>query len=298
MNKEVISQGYQNVQDHICNAIERLDGKAQFVQDLWERAKGGGGKTRILKNGNLIEKGGVNFSEVFGELTPEMQKQLNINGDRFFACGVSIVLHPKSPLVPIIHMNIRYFETNDGEDYWFGGGVDLTPHYIRKEKAGEFHQSIKDICDQFDGDFYAKFKEQADNYFYIPHRSETRGIGGIFYDHLTEGNTSLGKEELFNFSEAIGLAFPDLYAAQCDLRHAAFSEAQKNWQLIRRGRYVEFNLVYDRGTKFGLFSNGRTESILMSLPFDARWVYDYSTIDDDEKNTLEMLKKGVDWINL
>lgn len=295
MNKLLISKGYQEVQDYICKQIEALDGQAQFKEDQWDRPDGGGGKTRIIADGQLIEKGGVNFSEVHGALTPKMQKQLNIDGDTFFACGVSIVIHPKSPHVPIIHMNIRYFETNDGTEYWFGGGIDLTPHIIIDDLAISFHKDIKKICDQYDPSFYKTFKANADEYFFIPHRDETRGIGGIFYDHLHEDNTQLTKPDLFNFSKKIGMQFPDIYKNQTVHRNQKITPAEKNWQLLRRGRYVEFNLVYDRGTKFGLFSNGRTESILMSLPLDARWMYDYKTEEDFEINTLQKLKKGIHW---
>lgn len=297
MNKNDISKGYQNVQNHICKAIEKLDGNAKFKEDQWKREQGGGGKTRIIENGDLIEKGGVNFSEVFGKLSPQMQKQLNIDGDSFFACGVSIVIHPNSPFVPIIHMNIRYFETNDAKDYWFGGGIDLTPHFIEDHLAKKFHQDVKRICDQYHEDFYPDFKKQADDYFYIPHRNETRGIGGIFYDHLNEENTPLTKKEIFSFSENIGMQFPEIYKNQSEFRNKESNENHKNWQLIRRGRYVEFNLVYDRGTKFGLFSNGRTESILMSLPKNARWLYDYQPNAKLEQKTLDKLQKGINWID-
>jgi coproporphyrinogen III oxidase len=221
---------------------------------------------------------------------------LGLDGSDFFASGVSIVLHPENPHVPIIHMNVRYFEMDNGT-YWFGGGIDLTPHYIVPEQAKLFHQGLKEICDQYHSDFYSKFKEWADDYFFIPHRNETRGVGGIFFDHQT-ATESISKEQLFQFCIDLGEAFPELYSQQVDLgKNHTFSDQEIQWRNIRRGRYVEFNLVHDRGTKFGLFSGGRTESILMSLPADASWEYNFEPIDGSiEKLTNSYLKKGIDWL--
>ena len=286
INRESIAEVYKQIQDEICKGLEILDGKASFVEDLWERSEGGGGRTRVLSNGDLIEKGGVNFSAVHGPVSEAMNKQLGLNGNEFFATGVSIVLHPNNPFVPIIHMNIRYFEMDTGE-YWFGGGIDLTPHYIVPEKAQLFHARLKTVCDKYDLSFYPKFKEWADRYFFIPHRNETRGIGGVFYDHLHEGN-SLSKEEIFAFSCDLGRAFVDIYAEQVDQRDKSFSDENLAWRNYRRGRYVEFNLVYDRGTTFGLKTGGRTESILMSLPVTASWIYDYQP-NEMEQETLDYL---------
>ena len=225
-----------------------------------------------------------------------MQKQLQLAGDSFFATGVSIVLHPHNPHVPIIHMNVRYFELNTGE-YWFGGGIDLTPHYIVPEQAVLFHERLKAICDQFDSLFYPKFKPWADEYFYIPHRKETRGIGGIFFDHLNN-HPSLSKTQLFDFCDTLGRNFPMIYGEQVGLgKDKSITEQQLKWRDLRRGRYVEFNLVNDRGTKFGLLSGGRTESILMSLPAVANWEYDYKPQPESpEDTTLKWLSGNQEWI--
>jgi len=296
MNKEWIAEQFRLLQDHICNRLEQVDGKGKFIEDNWNREEGGGGRTRIIRNGGVIEKGGVAFSEVFGPVSDVMKKQLGLDGSDFFASGVSIVLHPENPHVPIIHMNVRYFEMDNGT-YWFGGGIDLTPHYIVPEQAKLFHQGLKEICDQYHSDFYSKFKEWADDYFFIPHRNETRGVGGIFFDHQT-ATESISKEQLFQFCIDLGNAFPELYAQQVEFGiNRTFSDQEIKWRNLRRGRYVEFNLVHDRGTKFGLFSGGRTESILMSLPADASWEYNYEPFDDSpEKNTNLSLKKGIDWL--
>lgn len=298
MNKEVIAQEMMNLQDRICQQLERIDGKSVFQEDKWIREEGGGGRTRIITLGNVIEKGGVNFSEVHGQVTPAMKQNTEITGDSFFATGVSIVLHPQNPHVPIIHMNVRYFELDNGK-YWFGGGIDLTPHYIIPEQAKMFHSRLKEICDKYNANFYPEFKEWADNYFFIPHRNETRGIGGIFFDHQTE-NDSFTKDELFSFCIELGDAFASIYEEQVLLgKNKPYTDQEKAWMNLRRGRYVEFNLVNDRGTKFGLYSGGRTESILMSLPNDANWVYNYSPKSGSaEEYTLSMLRKGYNWLSV
>lgn len=292
MTKEAIADRFRDLQDLICSELEQLDGKAHFREDLWDREEGGGGRTRTITNGGLLEKGGVAFSAVHGPVTPEMQKQLGLEGKNFFATGVSIVLHPFNPHVPIIHMNVRYFQMDDGV-YWFGGGIDLTPHYVIPAQAEMFHASLKDICDKYNPDFYPKFKTWADEYFYIPHRQETRGIGGIFYDHQSEATTGLSKEKLMEFAIELGSSFASIYARQAGLgRHLDFSEAELRWRNLRRGRYVEFNLVNDRGTKFGLHSGGRTESILMSLPANACWEYGYEPeAGSREEETLRYLRR-------
>jgi coproporphyrinogen III oxidase len=294
LSKEHIAAEYRLIQDEICRGLEQLDGQGKFQEDNWQREEGGGGRTRIL-SGALIEKGGVNFSEVYGPVNEAMNKQLGLNGNSFYATGVSIVLHPHNPFVPIIHMNIRYFEMDTGE-YWFGGGIDLTPHYVVPALASRFHARLKAVCEKYDATFYPRFKKWADDYFFIPHRNETRGIGGVFYDHLHEGN-SLSKDQLFKFSCALGRSFVAAYAEQVGDRSKAFSEENLAWRNYRRGRYVEFNLVYDRGTTFGLKTGGRTESILMSLPAQAAWVYNYSPTEL-EQQTIDLLKRGLDWLNL
>lgn len=293
MNKEFISSQFQDLQDYICKELETLDGKAVFSEDLWNRELGGGGRTRTLTDGDLLEKGGVAFSAVHGEVTPEMKKQLGLEGNTFFATGVSIVLHPFNPHVPIIHMNVRYFQIDD-DKYWFGGGIDLTPHYVIAEQADLFHSELKKICDKYDPSIYDKYKVWADDYFFIPHRNENRGIGGIFYDHQSEDNTQMTKQQLFDLAIELGKSFPSIYKQQCDLgRSLPFTEEEIRWRNLRRGRYVEFNLVNDRGTKFGLHSGGRTESILMSLPARAEWEYNFiPEKDSKEAFTLKYLNKS------
>lgn len=300
ISKEEISAAYQLIQDEICTALEQLDGKATFEEEKWEREGGGGGRTRIIQNGNILEKGGVNFSAVHGQLPAGVKKALNVEHDEFFATGVSIVIHPNHPMVPIIHMNIRYFEMpsadNENPVRWFGGGIDLTPHYVFEDDSKFFHQNLKSVCDQFNHDFYIRFKHWADDYFYIKHRNETRGIGGIFYDRLTATDT-LTWETIFNFSQALGRSFIPTYTELVNRnRDKAYTEDHQNWQYQRRSRYTEFNLVYDAGTKFGLETNGRIESILMSLPPTAKWVYNYQAEPgSEEEKTLSLLKKGINW---
>ncbi|WP_188506850.1 oxygen-dependent coproporphyrinogen oxidase [Parapedobacter pyrenivorans] len=297
MDKQQIAERYKILQDEICRGLEALDGGSTFVEELWQREGGGGGRTRIIQNGSFIERGGVNFSAVHGVLPEQIKNAFQVDDEDFFATGVSIVIHPNNPFVPIIHMNIRYFELNE-KVRWFGGGIDLTPHYIQLDDASYFHRQLKNICDRYSSSFYAEFKAFADRYFYIKHRAETRGIGGIFYDRLTPEKTLVSWEDLFDFSCAVGDAFVPTYAELVNRnRHRTYTEQQKQWQYLRRGRYVEFNLVYDAGTKFGLETNGRIESILMSLPPHAQWMYDFKPEpDSDEAFTLSMLKGGVDWL--
>jgi coproporphyrinogen III oxidase len=290
-----IANYFKSLQNQICSAIEKVDGGAVFTEDNWEHTQGGGGRSKILQKGYVLEKAGVNFSAVEGKVFPKMREALNLKGEHFFATGVSIVMHPFSPHVPIIHMNVRYFEV-PGDRYWFGGGIDLTPIYIDDEKARFFHQSLKEVCDTFDSAFYPMYKQQADNYFYIPHREETRGIGGIFFDHLQE-SANHSKESIFDFVKAVGESFVPIYSHLINVnRDKSFTTAQKEWQLLRRGRYVEFNLVHDKGTKFGLDTGGRIESILMSLPEYVSWKYNHKPESGSaEEITLSKLKKGIDW---
>lgn len=296
--KQTIENRFQTLQDDICAALEIADGTGKFEQDLWQREGGGGGRSRVMRNGAVIEKGSVNFSAVFGEPPEKMLTALKLSKADFFATGVSIVLHPHSPMVPIIHMNVRYFEMSNGT-WWFGGGIDLTPHYIIPEQAAWFHNQLKAVCDKHDTTYFPTFKKWADDYFYIKHRQETRGIGGIFFDHLNTQQTGKSKEELFAFVQDVGSAFVPIYTHLMRLnRDLPFGEQEKRWQQLRRGRYVEFNLVWDKGTKFGLDTDGRTESILMSMPPQANWEYNFTPQEGSpEAATLALLKKGIDWAN-
>jgi coproporphyrinogen III oxidase len=302
ISKDQITADYRQIQDEICRALEQVDGKAKFEEEKWEREGGGGGRTRVIENGNIFEKGGVNFSAVHGQLPQAIKRSLNIEEDDFFATGISIVIHPNHPLVPIIHMNIRYFEMPSsfvvGKEpvRWFGGGIDLTPHYIIDDDARYFHENLKSVCDKFYHDFYRRFKSWADDYFFIKHRDETRGIGGIFYDRLT-ATDDLSWDIIFDFSKALARSFIPVYTELVNRnRDKPFTDEQQNWQYQRRSRYAEFNLVYDAGTKFGLETNGRIESILMSLPPTAKWLYNYQAKPgSEEERTLSLLKKGINW---
>ena len=295
INKHEITEYFQSLQDHICQALEAADGKGKFQEDHWTRPGGGGGRSRAIV-GQHIEKGGVNFSAVEGVLSDKAGKALGIAAGAFYATGVSIVLHPRNPMVPIIHMNIRYFEMSTGT-YWFGGGIDLTPHYVDAEDARFFHSRLKAVCDKHSPTYYEEFKHWADDYFYIKHRQETRGIGGIFFDQLGD-DKGFNKKERLDFVKDVGLAFAPIYTYFMNKNgRLQYGEREKEWQMMRRGRYVEFNLVYDRGTRFGLETNGRTESILMSLPAQAGWEYDFEPLPNSkEARTQELLKKGINWV--
>jgi coproporphyrinogen III oxidase len=294
MDKNQISASFKEVQEYICLKLEELDGGSAFESDEWSRSEGGGGRTNTIKDGILIEKGGVAFSEVFGPVSEQMSKQLKLEGDSFFATGVSIVLHSKAVQHPIIHMNIRYFEI-DQKKYWFGGGIDLTPIYVNEELAVLFHSKLKALCDEYDSTIYSQFKKGADEYFYLSHRNESRGVGGIFFDHFS-ANDKLSKEQIFDFCIKLGKLFPELYAEQIS-KSTLHDEMKREWQLLRRSRYVEFNLLHDRGTKFGIYSGGRTESILLSMPPEAKWVYNYQEKEEAlEQHTQEILRNNRNWI--
>ncbi len=294
--KQATQNWFRELQLSICETLEQADGKGKFKQDAWDREGGGGGKARVIENGNIIEKGGVNFSAVYGKTPEKILNALGLESADFFATGISIVLHPKSPMVPIIHMNTRYFEMSNGT-CWFGGGIDLTPHYVNADDSKWFHQQLKQVCDKHNPTYYPKFKNWADDYFYLKHRKETRGIGGIFYDRLSK-TESTSLEQVFDFTKEVGKAFAPIYTelmARNSEKH--YGEQETEWQKIRRGRYVEFNLVWDKGTKFGLDTDGRTESILMSLPPQANWVYNQQPLPNTkEAETLKWLRKGVDWV--
>ena len=295
---QALTADFQALQDRIVGGIEAVEaqhGGATFVEDDWERPGGGGGRTRVLTAGKVWERGGVNFSQVEGEASIALKAQMNTDADRFWAAGVSLVLHPNNPHVPIVHMNVRHFALSDGTS-WFGGGIDMTPHYVNPEEATQFHHVLKAACNAHACADYARFKDWADDYFFVPHRGETRGVGGIFFDHLgREGATESQWQAHKDFVFEVGNAFLPAYLPLVHENVAkTFTPQEREWQLHRRGRYVEFNLVWDRGTRFGLVSNGRTESILMSLPPEVKWTYDYDA-GPKERETLGWLKKGIDW---
>ncbi|MBS1916198.1 MAG: oxygen-dependent coproporphyrinogen oxidase [Bacteroidetes bacterium] len=297
------------LQNKICAALEAVDGNAKFIEDKWQRnpdGEGGGGKTRVISNGNVFEKGGVNTSVVYGELSSKMREVLHIPlsspSKNWFACGLSLVIHPYNPFVPTVHCNYRYFELTDNDgnvtDCWFGGGTDLTPYYLFEEDGKHFHRVYKNTCDQFDEKFYPLFKKYCDDYFVNTHRNdERRGIGGIFYDHRKPDEIQ-DLDFWFNFSKNCGNAFIDAYVPIVERRkNSPFTIDHKHWQEIRRGRYVEFNLLHDRGTLFGLKSNGRTESILMSLPPTVRFEYNYQPLKGTpEADLVEVCLKPRDWV--
>lgn len=296
-NTKKIASIYSDLQQKMCRQLEAGDGKAKFLEVSWTKEIGSG-LTCVMKNGNVIEKAGLNFSHVEGNFSTKMEAILGMKAKRYSATGISSIIHPNNPLMPIIHMNVRFFELDNGT-YWFGGGIDLTPHFIQKEEAAWFHQILFDICNKYDKDFYPKYKAWADDYFFLKHRNETRGVGGIFFDRIQPKSESEFNNFL-NFTIDLAKAYPNIY---CDImekkRDLSFNESQKQWQNLRRGRYVEFNLIHDRGTKFGLESGGNTESILVSMPPLAEWEYDYHpTSGTPEFETQELLKKGIDWLNI
>jgi|TARA_B110000211_G_scaffold19599_1_gene20312 coproporphyrinogen III oxidase len=288
------------LQDQICSGLEAADGSAMFEEDNWKRDGGGGGRTRVIADGDVIEKGGVNTSVVFGKLGEMAKKQLKVDYEDFFACGLSLVIHPKSPMVPTIHMNVRYFEIYDDQgDYvngWFGGGTDLTPYYLDKEDAKFFHTSLKAACDPFGKELYPEYKDKCDKYFYNSHRGETRGIGGVFFDYL-KPTTEKTSEDWMQMTQSVGDSFLPIYSKIIAThKEETYTPEQKVWQEIRRGRYVEFNLLHDRGTHFGIKTNGRTESVLMSLPPTVRWEYMHEPERGSREAELVENLKAVDWV--
>ncbi|MCM4160603.1 oxygen-dependent coproporphyrinogen oxidase [Antarcticibacterium flavum] len=291
----------EQLQDRITTALEEIDGKAKFRQDLWERTEGGGGRTRVIENGNVFEKGGVNISAVYGPLAPAMQQYFKVGEVDFFACGLSLVLHPKNPMVPTVHANWRYFEMYDKEgntiDQWFGGGQDLTPYYLFEEDAVHFHKICKRACDTHDPDFYSRYKKQCDEYFWNSHRNEARGIGGLFFDYC-KATEERSIDKWYDFVTEVGNSFLEAYLPIVERRKNMESTPHnRNWQEIRRGRYVEFNLVHDKGTLFGLKTNGRIESILMSLPPYVQWVYDHRPEPgSEEEKLITVLENPRNWL--
>lgn len=294
-----IKQYLLSLQSEISDALMKMDDKLELREDEWQREGGGGGRTRVMNGGNIFEQGGINFSHVFGDALPPSATATRpeLAGRSFQALGDSLVIHPLNPYVPTTHMNVRFFVAEkEGEDpiWWFGGGFDLTPYYGFKEDARHWHETAKSACDGFGEDSYSKYKKWCDDYFYLKHRQEPRGIGGLFYDDLNEG----GFEPCFNFMQSVGDNFLKAYLPIVEKRkEMQYGENERNFQLYRRGRYVEFNLVYDRGTLFGLQSGGRTESILMSLPPMVRWEYDYKPeAGSAEAELYDVFLKPQDWL--
>jgi coproporphyrinogen III oxidase len=320
-SKSRVSQFMKQLQDEICSALEKLDGQKTFQEDSWEREEGGGGRSRVLREGGIFEQGGVNFSEVWGKQLPPsiLTQRPEAAGHGFYATGTSMVLHPRNPYIPTVHLNYRYFEA--GPVWWFGGGADLTPYYPFAEDASHFHKTFKEVCDRHHPEYYPVFKPWCDEYFYLKHRQEMRGVGGIFFDYqdgqglLYRGphsdglaanySNKLGEieprswEDLFSFINDCGKAFIPAYIPIAEKRqNTEYGDRERQFQLYRRGRYVEFNLVYDRGTIFGLQTNGRTESILMSLPPLVRWEYSYHPEPNTPESELyEVFLKPQDWAN-
>lgn len=289
------------LQDTITSKLEAIDGEAKFQEDIWKRPEGGGGRTRVIQNGNVFEKGGVNISGVHGNLPNSMQAYFGVKDADFFACGLSLVLHPKNPMVPTVHANWRYFEmynkNGDIVDQWFGGGQDLTPYYLFDEDAKHFHQVCKSACDKHSLDFYPKYKKRCDEYFYNSHRNEARGIGGLFFDYCKKSE-SMTMQNWYDFVTDVGDSFLEAFVPIVEKRKELdYSKEQRDWQEIRRGRYVEFNLVHDKGTLFGLKTNGRIESILMSLPPQVQWVYDHHPAEgSEEEKLIKVLQEPKNWI--
>ncbi|MGB3754835.1 MAG: oxygen-dependent coproporphyrinogen oxidase [Rivularia sp. (in: cyanobacteria)] len=319
--KAKVSAFMKQLQDEISQSLAELDGAGQFQEDSWERPEGGGGRSRVLREGAIFEQGGVNFSEVWGSKLPPsiIANRPEAEGHKFYATGTSMVLHPRNPYVPTVHLNYRYFEA--GPVWWFGGGADMTPYYPFAEDATHFHETYKQACDKHHQEYYPVFKHWCDEYFYLKHRDETRGVGGLFFDYqdgtgalyrgphadkaAAEYSNEIGElptrswEEIFAFAQECGKSFLPAYLPIVKKRHPMeYGDRQRDFQLYRRGRYVEFNLVYDRGTIFGLQTNGRTESILMSLPPLVRWQYGYQPEPGSpEAELYETFLKPQDWVN-
>ena len=296
MDKKAVKNYFISLQNEISTVLKSLDNK-EFFSDKWDRPEGGGGESRIFADGDLIEKGGVNFSHVLGETMPSAAtaKRPELLGASWEAMGVSLVIHPANPHVPTAHMNVRFFSAKqeNSETWWFGGGYDLTPYYGYADDCKHWHSTAKKVCDEFSEDLYRKFKKNCDNYFFLPHRNEPRGIGGIFFDDFDE----LGFENSFKFTRSLGSSFLDAYIPIVKRRkNIAYGDIERNFQLYRRGRYVEFNLLRDRGTLFGLQSMGRTESILMSMPPLVKWEYDWKPAEGSkEKELYDFYLKPKNW---
>ncbi|MEX2572815.1 MAG: oxygen-dependent coproporphyrinogen oxidase [Balneolaceae bacterium] len=301
--KKRFTDDVYNLQEEICRALEQVETNAVFREDLWDREGGGGGRTRIIEKGDVIEKGGVNVSAVHGELPEAVKTHFRVERGWFYASGLSLVIHPLNPMAPAVHANFRFFELYEDAqmirsvDRWFGGGADLTPFYLRDEDAIHFHRALKAVCDQYGKDLYPRFKKECDEYFYNSHRGEARGVGGIFFDYLRE-NDEYSDDQWYAFTSGTGNQFLKSYLPILIRRmNEPYNAAQRYWQEIRRGRYAEFNLIHDRGTLFGLKTKGRIESIFMSLPPRVRWDYDFNPEPGSrEAYLLERLARPADWI--
>jgi coproporphyrinogen III oxidase len=299
--KEKFYKYIQDLQDTITAKLEKVDGKVTFKEDIWERPEGGGGRTRVIENGAVFEKGGVNISGVHGALPDAMKKYFGVEEGDFFACGLSLVLHPNNPMVPTVHANWRYFEMYDKSgnivNSWFGGGQDLTPYYLFDEDAKHFHATCKEACDRHDDGFHIKYKKQCDTYFWNTHRNEARGIGGLFFDRCSE-TEDMNMQNWFDFVTEVGNSFLQGYVPIVEKRKdLEYTREQRDWQEVRRGRYVEFNLIHDKGTLFGLKTNGRIESILMSLPPHVQWHYNHQPEKgSEEARLLDVLKNPKEWV--
>jgi coproporphyrinogen III oxidase len=298
-DKNAVKKYLLSLQDTICHALSEEDGGGNFIEDTWEREEGGGGRSRVLVDGKVIEKGGVNFSHVFGTQMPASATahRPELAGRSFEAMGVSLVIHPSNPYIPTSHANVRFFiAEKEGEDpvWWFGGGYDLTPYYGDKDDCRAWHATAKQACDPFGEDLYAELKQWCDEYFYLKHRNEPRGIGGLFFDDFNR----LGFEQSFAFMRSVGDSYVEAYRPiMASRKSMPYGEREREFQLYRRGRYVEFNLVFDRGTLFGLQTGGRTESILMSLPPLVRWEYDYQPeAGSAEAELLDVFLKPQKWV--
>lgn len=301
VDKHAVKAFLLQLQEQICAALTASDGAACFVEDSWDRAEGGGGRSRVLTKGEVFEQAGVNFSHVFGDKMPASATahRPELAGRRFEAMGVSLVIHPNNPFIPTSHANVRFFiAEKDGEEpvWWFGGGFDLTPFYPFEEDVRHWHQVAFDCCAPFGSDVYPKYKAWCDEYFYLKHRGETRGVGGLFFDDLNQW----GFERSFAFMRAVGEAFITAYQPIVERRkQTPFTDAHRQFQLYRRGRYVEFNLVFDRGTLFGLQSGGRTESILMSMPPLVRWEYGFVPAEGSAEAVLyQRYLQPQDWLGI
>lgn len=298
VNIETVISFFKQLQDDICAQLEQADGRGKFIEDAWQREEGGGGRTRVLTDGAVIEQGGVNFSLVSGNKLPPSATahRPELAGRTWQACGVSLVIHPKNPFIPTSHANVRFFIAKKaGEEpvWWFGGGFDLTPFYPFLDDVKHWHQTAHDLCAPFGDNVYREHKAWCDDYFYLKHRNETRGVGGLFFDDLNQWSF----EQCFSYVKAVGSGFTDAYIPIMEKRkNTPYQDSHRQFQLYRRGRYVEFNLVFDRGTLFGLQSGGRTESILMSMPPLARWEYNYQPSKDSDEAKLSQYLTAREWL--